>query len=611
MNTNYLLNVIKSFFKTKYEINYMLDIWVILETIFALVLFEHSGLSLSLGNKVTLLIILLVSLKNRTKIYQFINEQFNTKSKKISLFVLYAYAAFSLVGHRSFIFPLDNEIKLKQIIIYALALIFFVPIINSVIYYIHKAKSIICKCERKISTGKFVFVLISILLVPSALALIAFNPGISSPDTYTTMVKNAKNIHGMFDWHPFFYSLLTRKIEQVWDSTYAMILFQWTMYIYVIVELLVYLRSKKINEYFLIGICIFIGFSPANYLQINTIWKDIPYTMSLLWSFVIISKLTIDKELYKKKLFIYLEFIIALAGVYLFRKNGIVTFWLILICLIPLLLRNIRLLYSSLACLTLIFIIQGPLYNHYEVKPSGTRGIYIGLGQDILGVHFGKGSLSENAMKIAQELTNNKLDQYVYNPTWSNISYDTTIIPKDFILAYIDTFTHNPILMTKAIIAREDAVWNIFPGQGSTLGCVNVQSSLDQYGNSWKGMKNSWIEHYPEHQHSFATDIVSKFSNYIAREPLFNAVIWRIGLFFLIGIIICSTMIIIDKQSILNVIIPLFSPVISHIIGLILSCGWSDFRYFWPINLLVLSIFCISFVTVRNREVSNTTSPIV
>lgn len=611
MNTNYLLNVIKSFFKTKYEINYMLDIWVILETIFALVLFEHSGLSLSLGNKVTLLIILLVSLKNRTKIYQFINEQFNTKSKKISLFVLYAYAAFSLVGHRSFIFPLDNEIKLKQIIIYALALIFFVPIINSVIYYIHKAKSIICKCERKISTGKFVFVLISILLVPSALALIAFNPGISSPDTHTTMVENAKNIHGMFDWHPFFYSLLTRKIEQVWDSTYAMILFQWTMYIYVIVELLVYLRSKKINEYFLIGICIFIGFSPANYLQINTIWKDIPYTMSLLWSFVIISKLTIDKELYKKKLFIYLEFIIALAGVYLFRKNGIVTFWLILICLIPLLLRNIKLLYSSLACLAIIFIIQGPLYNHYEVKPSGTKGIYIGLGQDILGVHFGKGSLSENAMKIAQELTNNKLDQYVYNPTWSNISYDTTIIPKDFILAYIDTFTHNPILMTKAIIAREDAVWNIFPGQGSTLGCVNVQSSLDQYDNSWKDMKNSWIEHYPEHQHSFATDIVSKFSNYIAREPLFNAVIWRIGLFFLIGIIICSTMIIIDKQSILNVIIPLFSPVISHIIGLILSCGWSDFRYFWPINLLVLSIFCISFVTVRNREVSNTTSPIV
>ena len=607
MNTNYLLNVIKSFFKTKYEINYMLDIWVILETIFALVLFKHSGLSLSLGNKVTLLIILLVSLKNRTKIYQFINEQFNTKSKKISLFVLYAYAAFSLVGHRLFIFPLDNEIKLKQILIYALAIIFFVPIVNSVIYYIHKAKSIICNCERKIATRKFVFIVVSILLVPSVLALIAFNPGISTYDTYATMVGNAKNIHGMFDWHPFFYSLLTRKIEQIWDSTYAMIFFQWTMYIYIIVELLVYLRSKKINEYFLIAVCAFIGFSPANYLQINTIWKDIPYTMSLLWSFVIISKLTIDKELYKKKLFIYLEFIIALAGVYLFRKNGIVTFWLILICLIPLLLRNIRLLYSSLACLTLIFIIQGPLYNHYEVKSSGNTGIYIGLGQDILGVHFGKGSLSETTKKIAQELTNNQIAQYDYNPTWSNISYHTTIIPKDFILAYIETFTHNPILMTKAIIAREEAVWNIFLGEKSYLGCVNLHSSLDQD----KDLNDKWIKYYPKRQYSFATKFFSKISNYIAREPLFNAVIWRTGLFFLIGIIICSTMIIIDKQSILNVIIPLFSPVISHIIGLILSCGWSDFRYFWPINLLVLSIFCISFVTVRNREVSNTTSPIV
>ena len=43
--------------------------------------------------------------------------------------------------------------------------------------------------------------------------------------------------------------------------------------------------------------------------------------MSLLWSFVIISKLTIDNELYKKKWFIYLELIIALAGVYLYRKK--------------------------------------------------------------------------------------------------------------------------------------------------------------------------------------------------------------------------------------------------------------------------------------------------
>ena len=51
------------------------------------------------------------------------------------------------------------------------------------------------------------------------IALVAFKPGISSPDTHSTMVTNAKNIYGMFDWHPFFYSLVTRKIEQVWDST--------------------------------------------------------------------------------------------------------------------------------------------------------------------------------------------------------------------------------------------------------------------------------------------------------------------------------------------------------------------------------------------------------
>ena len=602
MNINYLLKRLKSISKAKYEINYMLDIWVVLEAILALVLFKHSGLELSHSTKAILLVVLLLSLKNRSQIYNFIKEQFNTKVKTISLFVLYAYAAFSLVGQRAFIYPLDNEITIKKIIIYVLAFIFITPIVNSVIYYINKTKSSICNHEIKFSTGQFIVVAISILLIPSALALVAFNPGLSSPDTHSTMVTNAKNIYGMFDWHPFFYSLVTRKIEQVWDSTYAMVFFQWTMYIYVIIELMVYLRSKKVSEYFLLGVCIFIGFSPANYIQINTIWKDIPYTMSLLWSFVIISKLTIDNELYKKKWFIYLELIIALAGVYLYRKNGVVTFWLILICLLPLVLKNIKLLYSCLACLALIFIIQGPLYSHYEVKPSGNRGIYIGLGQDILGVHFGKGELSENAKRIAAELTNNKLDQYSYNPTWSNISYDTTIIPKDFVLTYIDTFIHNPVLMTKAIIAREDAIWDIFPGQGSVLGGVNNQSSIELYqDNPWKEMRESWLEHYPRHHPTFVQKIVSKISNVIAYNKLTSILIWRSGLLFLIGIIICCVMIVIEKQSVIKVVIPLFSPVIAHIVGLVLSCGWSDFRYFWPLNLIILSICCIFFITVQNR----------
>lgn len=602
MNINFLLNRLKSISKAKYEVNYKLDIWVVLQAILALVLFKHSGLNLSTSAKSILLFVLLLSLKNRCEINKFIKEQFNTKAKTISLFTLYAYAAFSLVGQRLFIFPLDNEITIKKIIIYTLAFIFIKPIVNSVFYYLNKTKLAICNREIKFSTGQFIVIVVSILLIPSALALVAFNPGISSTDTHSTMVTNAKNIYGMFDWHPFFYCFITRKIEQVWDSTYAMVFFQWTMYLYVITELMVYLRIKKISEFFLLGVCIFIGFSPANYIQINTIWKDIPYTISLLWTFVIISKLTIDSEVYKKKWLIYLELIIAFAGVYLYRKNGVVTFWLILICILPLVLKNIKLLLSCLTCLALIFIIQGPLYSHYEVKPSGNRGIYIGLGQDILGVHFGKGELSENAKRIAAELTNNKLDQYSYNPTWSNISYDTTIIPKDFVLTYIDTFIHNPVLMTKAIIAREDAIWDIFPGQGSVLGCVNNQSSIDLYPDKpWKEMRESWLKHYPRHQPTFIQKIVSKISNVIADNKLTNMFIWRSGLLFLIGIIICYMMIMIEKQSVIKIVIPLFSPVIAHIVGLVLSCGWSDFRYFWPLNLIILSICCIFFITVQNK----------
>ena len=83
-----------------------------------------------------------------------------------------------------------------------------------------------------------------ILLVPAAYNLFANNPGISSPDTLNSMITNAKNLYGMYDWHPAFYCMVLRGIQKVWDSTYAVILVQYFFYAYVVTELLLYLRKK-------------------------------------------------------------------------------------------------------------------------------------------------------------------------------------------------------------------------------------------------------------------------------------------------------------------------------------------------------------------------------
>ena len=59
------------------------------------------------------------------------------------------------------------------------------------------------------------------------------------------------------------------------------------------------------------AVAIFSGVNAGNFLHLNTIWKDIPYTISLLWVLVILAKLSLDFEQYKGKWSVYMELVIA------------------------------------------------------------------------------------------------------------------------------------------------------------------------------------------------------------------------------------------------------------------------------------------------------------
>ena len=142
-------------------------------------------------------------------------------------------------------------------------------------------------------TWKFVAASVLILLLPAVYILFAYNPGISSMDTVVTMVTNAQNLQGMADWHPAFYCMILSIIEKVWNSTYSIIIVQYFFWIYVVLELILYLRKKGIRESILIAVILFTGFNAGNIIHINTIWKDIPYTLSLFWALIIIGKISI------------------------------------------------------------------------------------------------------------------------------------------------------------------------------------------------------------------------------------------------------------------------------------------------------------------------------
>lgn len=548
---------------------------IFLEFIGCLIILNCSGIDFQNSTKILFYIISFCAATKISEKRNFVREISNTKAKRVVLCLLYIYAGFALVGQRILIYPLALKIRLAGVVVFAVTVLWFIPVIQTLLYILHWLGTKIFSANRTVNKVQFMALILGLLLVPAIYNLYANNPGISSYDTRSCMIYNAHNLHGMSDWHPAFYCMVLGAILKVWDSTYAVIIMQYFFWSYVFLELLLYLRKKGMKDSFLLTAALFTGINAANFLHLNTIWKDIPYTISLLWVLVLLSKLSFDYEEYKKKWYIYLEMIVALIGVFFYRKNGIVPFIVISVMMITILRKNMKVWFTVLITATVILMIRGPVYDYFEVQSSDGRGRYIGLGQDILGVYYADGELSPNTLSMVNVMTSYNNAGYSYTPTWSNQSYNLNVEPKEFVLNYIDTFIKNPVLMFRAVVAREDAIWNIYAGADSRLGCVNSHGTMDG--------QTDWNDYYPRRKYNALYTRMAMATDYTANTQWVAAIEWRCGLFTLLGltVFVYAYMCYGVRKYVI-----ILAPVIGQIFGLMLSTGWSDFRYFWPLNLM-------------------------
>lgn len=563
---------------------------VVLELLACNIIINSSGIEFQPPTKIIMYIISLISIVrfNEKKLY--VKELSDSSGKTILLYFLYVYSAFALVGQRILIYPLDLKLTIAGLFVFIIAVLWFVPVIDTFLYYLEAAQRHCFAKKEKMKSYVFVSICSLILIIPAIYNLIAYNPGISSPDTYDCMVTNAWNLHGMYDWHPAFYCMVLRVILSVSNTTYAVIAVQYFFWIYVINELLLFLRKKEMKDSILFCIAVFIGFNAGNFMNINTIWKDIPYAISLLWAFIILAKLSIDDEEYRNKWYIYFELIISLIGICLYRKNGVVSFMVIVTALVVILRKNLKLWCAIAVTVALIFTIKGPVYSYFEVEDIGRHGIYIGLGQDILGVYYAGGEVSEDTLEMITMMTDYNNAEYSYTPTYSYASYDVDVTLAEFMLNYIDTFIKNPITMIRAVIDREDALWDIFLGQDSVLKGVNYYWTMDG--------RETWNRHYPARKYISLYTEMSAVTKYTADSQWISAIEWRSGLFTLLGL--ASILYLILKKGFKRYVV-IISPLIGHVMSLVLSTGWSDFRYFWPMNLMNMAIILIVLVIVRQN----------
>lgn len=514
------------------------------------------------------------------KIFFRLND--DSKEKTTGILISAFLGGFAFTGNRMLIYPLDMKTSFLQIIIFVISVLWFIPISSLSLYGLEYVE--IFK-HKRLSTFKFIVICSVLLILPACYGIYAFNPAISSPDTVYCM-DAAHHLHGMVNWHPPFYCMLLKLILKVWDSPYAVVGAQFIFWVYVLLEVLLFCRKRGIDDAVLILVSFLLGINPGNYIHLCTIWKDVPYAITTLWLTVIIAKLILEKQ---TSIYTYIEFVIASVFTFFIRQNGIVPCILCLGVLFIVMRRNKKMVLSIITSVILIVIVRGPIYSCLNVQDSD-GGMYIGLSQDILGVYYVGGDVSEDTMKMIDVLTKNNAGQYAYDPYWSNASYSLDVSMGKFITNYLDTFIKNPGTMIREIICRQDCVWDLFGGQNATLGCVNNTSTMD--GDS------IWTSYYQPRHNNAETFDMTRFDALFTSSQLLNTLSWKSGIYTLLTVVSFVYCVHTKKKHLWII----FLPFAGQVLSLILSTGWSDFRYYWPLNLMTVFIVLISATVGKQKD---------
>lgn len=534
-----------------------------------------------------------------SELQKFFSGVLRSRKKRILFLLMALISGFCYTGNRAFLYPLNKRVSLSDLGIFLVSVVWVIPIF-ALFCCVLEGRSSCASAQvkpirrrRRLRTPIFLILSGIMLLLPACYALYAFNPGISSPDSAFCM-DAAHHLYGMANWHPPFYCMLLKAILLLWDSTYLVILFQFAFWVFVLEDAFLFCRQRGISDGVLLLISLLMGINPANYIQLCTIWKDIPYGISLVWLTVALAKLVLRQE---NSILVYLEFVSASVFTFFLRQNGIVPCLLCLLAVVIIFRKDRKLRYSVGISILAIVLIRGPVYSALHIQKAG-GGIYIGLSQDILGVYYAGGDVSDETMEMIRTLIDDNPENYSYSPYWSKASYDLDVSMGEFIGNYVDTFRRHPVLMLRAILCRQDGYWDLFWGQDSILAVqeVNTSEGSINYTGTMDDSDTTWSTYYPRRVVNNATERLSRLDDFIVFHELPKWLTWHTGQFFLAALWAFLDCLFQRRRNLWLV----FLPFAGQVLSLILSTGWSEFRYYWPLNLM--TVFLVLLMATISRQ---------
>ena len=419
------------------------------------------------------------------------------------------------------------------------------------------------------------------------------------PGTITTDTLNqfsqAMGITEITDAHPALLTLVYKFIFKISDSPAPFTIIQIVLYAWAITAFLSYLNKLGLSRKITSAFAVLFSAHLVNGIYATVLWKDVLYTVALLWATLLFLKLAIEKKsFFSISNIIQLSF--AAAFIFLLRHNGLIVFGMILavMAIAVIALRSVKPLAVILVSLILVGAVKGPLYSSMGIENqaiSAPNALIHGIVYTCMKSDF-ESELLESV--VPMEVWYEVYEPYSTNSfVLSNASVQNNLVEKmnklsssEVIKEYLRAFASHPFLIIKDRLYGCNSLWN------SITSGYNWRTGNDQYKIVVEA--NALGFHCRENA---ITDFISEVYQKSISNRFYDSLIWRAGPYLSVAFILLFIAVIQRKWGYLLAYIP----IVGNSLSLIMSMAWQDYRYVYFI--FVLSCFlALSYTVYPSKE---------
>lgn len=397
--------------------------------------------------------------------------QLKRRNQRFSFTFLVLYTLCLLLSLKGEQYYLQDNSTFTKIYVYVSTYIVLFALILVIVRFLFRLRN----DKKEVSKVHILWYAVPSMAVFS-LYLAGLFPGIMTVDSLFQWIQI--HILEFNDWHPVVHTWFLLLLTKIWDSPAVVGIAQILIMSLVFAYGAYRFRKQGANKWIVYLAIVGFACMPINGVYSVTLWKDILFSTAIMFLTILLFNIVSTEGKWLHKNTNVLLFFIASVGVVFFRHNGFPAFLVTMIIFFIIFRFKLVKMYAvAIVVIALHFIVTGPIFSYFHVKPSDPNEAYAIPIQQIGRVISYDGNITKEQLEyygqvLPLEEWKNNYNPYIADPLKGSQNYNRKFLyanKAEFFEHWLELCKQNPKLVTESYLDITSLVWQIkVPADGYT-----------------------------------------------------------------------------------------------------------------------------------------------